>query len=257
MDTTEYEVYRDYVDDDVETNTDDEANDKNERRKPKENEQDNLKIMETKKVREKEKNKKGRETVSSFPIGVTNARNTDSMQDPVSMIFDGKDSGLNFFKNFDIDNVFQNGKAKAKEKENGNENENFPSRIICGVELHIGQKRIYHNDDVEDKISYKTTERSLIRAVERNDEKEEEKNTEMDTEKEGEKEIEKDKIKMKEKSRQPVSFPLRLFDVVDEEDPSVISWRDMGTSFRIFDVANFVTNILFRRFKCKYLLQVI
>ena len=101
------------------------------------------------------------------------------------------------------------------------------------------------------------TERVEMRVIERDNEKEEEKNINMETkEREGEidRDREKDKIKMKEKSRQPVSFPLRLFDVVDEEDPNVIDWRDMGTSFRIFDVANFVTNILFRRFKCKYLL---
>jgi HSF-type DNA-binding len=52
--------------------------------------------------------------------------------------------------------------------------------------------------------------------------------------------------------REPVSFPSRLFDVVEEESGSIIEWRDTGTSFRIVDVASFVTDILFRRFKRTY-----
>ena len=54
----------------------------------------------------------------------------------------------------------------------------------------------------------------------------------------------------KDKVKEPVSFPSRLFDVVEEENPAIIGWRDYGTSFCISDVASFVTDILFRRFKC-------
>ena len=248
MDTTEYEVYRDYVDEEVDTNTDDELNNENEKSKSKDNGEDNLKVKETRKDREKDKNKRSKEIDFSSPIGFINAKNIDSMKDPESVIFDHKNKiqhkVSNFVKNVDENNDFQN------------ENENSPFRVIDGIESLKSQKNFSQKHD-DDEENYKMTERVEMRVVERDNEIEEEKNINMETkEKEGEieREREKDKLKMKEKSRQPVSFPLRLFDVVDEEDPNVIDWRDMGTSFRIFDVANFVTNILFRRFKCKYLL---
>ena len=52
--------------------------------------------------------------------------------------------------------------------------------------------------------------------------------------------------------REPVSFPSRLFDVLSEENPSIIQWKDKGTSFHITDVTSFVRDILFNRFKRTY-----
>ena len=52
--------------------------------------------------------------------------------------------------------------------------------------------------------------------------------------------------------REPVSFPSRLFDVLQEENPSIIQWKDRGTSFHITDVTCFIRDILFNRFKCTY-----
>ena len=57
--------------------------------------------------------------------------------------------------------------------------------------------------------------------------------------------------------KEPVSFPSRLFDVVEEEDSAIIGWRDYGTSFCISDVASFVTDILFRRFKRTHVLTIV
>ena len=53
--------------------------------------------------------------------------------------------------------------------------------------------------------------------------------------------------------REPVSFPSRLFDVLSEENPSIIQWKDKGTSFHITDVTSFVRDILFNRFKRTYI----
>ena len=59
-------------------------------------------------------------------------------------------------------------------------------------------------------------------------------------------------VRLEKYVREPVSFPTRLFDVIEEESGAIIEWRDSGTSFRIIDVACFVTDILFRRFKRTY-----
>lgn len=71
-----------------------------------------------------------------------------------------------------------------------------------------------------------------------------ERDKERDRDKE-EKEKEKDRPQ-----REPVSFPSRLFDVLSEESPSIIQWKDKGTAFHITDVTAFVRDILFNRFKC-------
>ena len=67
-------------------------------------------------------------------------------------------------------------------------------------------------------------------------------------------ERDKDRERDKEKSqREPVSFSSRLFDVLSEESPSIIQWKDRGTAFHITDVTAFVRDILFNRFKCTHL----
>lgn len=86
-----------------------------------------------------------------------------------------------------------------------------------------------------------------------------------DASKDGDNEIDKDNDTDKEKRkvkdikegekplREPVSFPSRLFDVLSEENPSIIQWKDKGTSFHITDVTSFVRDILFNRFKRTYI----
>ena len=82
---------------------------------------------------------------------------------------------------------------------------------------------------------------------------------EGDNERDNDDDTDKEKGKVKDIKegekplREPVSFPSRLFDVLSEENPSIIQWKDKGTSFHIIDVTSFVRDILFNRFKRTYI----
>lgn len=40
------------------------------------------------------------------------------------------------------------------------------------------------------------------------------------------------------------SFPLKLFDVIDIADPSIIRWINEGTAFKVFDIQKFESTLL-------------
>jgi hypothetical protein len=87
----------------------------------------------------------------------------------------------------------------------------------------------------------------------RDDETDRENNTDKDgRERDKVRDRDKEEKEMDRPHREPVSFPSRLFDVLSEESPSIIQWKDKGTAFHITDVTAFVRDILFNRFKCTY-----
>lgn len=110
-----------------------------------------------------------------------------------------------------------------------------------------------HNahDEMEGKMHVNGND-SDGQGEDRDDGTDRENNTDKD---DRERDKERDKEKDREKDRphrEPVSFPSRLFDVLSEESPSIIQWKDRGTAFHITDVTAFVRDILFNRFKCTY-----
>ena len=333
MDTTEYEVYRDYVDDEADSdegvgentntstnantnfnsnsNIDDSKHDKNkdevEKRKIKDKDTDEedkemikikyksreeIKMHESKNEnkskdeRENEiENGQGKKNkVTSPGTSIDDAAPLHSRQDPESTKLNESDQKVdNFVLNMDRKhNIGEENEIREKE---GEEEEGKECSIEVLERNELQCKEVI--DDKEDKRCSEDERENLsndqsrkmnpIEETKRDKKIEADTGLMMETEKEVEREKKmkmgmdkneegknknkdkdsetgNDSMKIIEKSRQPVSFPLRLFDVVAEEDSNVIGWRDNGTSFRIFDVASFVTNILFRRFKCKYLL---
>lgn len=45
------------------------------------------------------------------------------------------------------------------------------------------------------------------------------------------------------------TFPVKLFDLVTQEDQSIVGWQRCGTSFQVKDMERFVNEVLPKRFK--------
>ena len=56
---------------------------------------------------------------------------------------------------------------------------------------------------------------------------------------------------MKNKDNRYVLFPLKLYAILVNEIPSIISWVPGGQSFRIHDIKLFAAEITPKYFKCK------
>ena len=111
-----------------------------------------------------------------------------------------------------------------------------------------------HNahDEMEGKMHVNGND-SDGQGEDREDGTDKENNTDKDgRERDKERDRDKEEKEKDRPQREPVSFPSRLFDVLSEESPSIIQWKDRGTAFHITDVTAFVRDILFNRFKCTY-----
>ena len=56
---------------------------------------------------------------------------------------------------------------------------------------------------------------------------------------------------MKNKDNRYVLFPLKLYAILVNENPAIISWVPGGQSFRIHDIKVFASEITPKYFKCK------
>ena len=45
------------------------------------------------------------------------------------------------------------------------------------------------------------------------------------------------------------TFPVKLFDLVTSEDPSVVCWKDSGDEFQVKDLDKFINIVLPKHFK--------
>lgn len=55
----------------------------------------------------------------------------------------------------------------------------------------------------------------------------------------------------KHKDNRYILFPLKLYDILLNENPSIISWVPGGHAFRIHDIKAFASEITPKYFKCK------